>query len=79
MEGGGGLRSKDANAVVGARDCARRQRGRMTDRQTDKLFVHYSKIVHELSLVISLWVAAVSTTERWNVSRHTVWCSSLAV
>jgi len=39
------LRLKDSNAVVGAATMQHRRRQKsMTDRQTDKLFTHYSKM-----------------------------------
>jgi len=30
----------------------------------------------QLSLAIPLWVSAMSTSESWNVNRHTAWCTS---
>jgi len=45
-------------------------------RQTGKPSRHVTRHLGQLSLAIPPWVSAVSTSEGWDVNRHTARCTS---
>jgi len=44
------LRPKDSNTMIGVCNCATQKMPDMTDRQADKLSVHYSEIIIIISI-----------------------------